>query len=122
MKIGTWNATTLKNDYSIDILTDEFRRFELDLLRVSETHIPGVGSIKLGDIEFVYSTRKDGEHRQGVGFMMNKEAAKFCLGWYGINERMLIAHFMTKKFRVSVIVVHMPGGQRIPNLARQPLS
>ena len=25
-------------------LTHEFRRFELDLLEVSETHIPGVGS------------------------------------------------------------------------------
>ena len=89
-------------------MTDEFRRFELDLLGVSETHIPGVGSMKLGDIEFVYSGRKDGVHRQGVGLMMNKEAAKSCLGWEGINNRILIAHFMTKKFRVSVIVVYAP--------------
>ena len=80
MKIGTWNVTTLKNDYRIDILTDEFRRFELDFLGVSESHIPGVGSMKLGDIEFVYSGRKDGVHRQGVGLMMNKEAAKSSLG------------------------------------------
>ena len=108
MKIGTWNVTTLKNVYRIDILTDEFRRLELDLLGVSETHIPGVGSMKLGDIEFVYSGRKDGVHRQGVGLMMNKEAAKSCLGWEGINNRILIAHFMTKKFRVSVIVVYAP--------------
>ena len=49
----------LKNDYRIDILTDEIRRFELDLLGVSETHIPEVESVKLGDIEFVYSGRKD---------------------------------------------------------------
>jgi len=32
----------------IDILTDEFRRFEME---ISETHIPAVGSIKLGDLE-----------------------------------------------------------------------
>ena len=108
MKIETWNVTTLKNDYRIDILTDKFRQFELDLLGDSETHIPGVGSVKLRDIEFVYSGRKDGEHRQGVGLMMNKEAAKFYLGWEGINSRILIAHFMTKKFRVSVIVVYAP--------------
>ena len=53
----------LKNDYRIDISTDKFRRFELDLLGVSETHIPRggtsypwvvVGSMKLGGIEFVY--------------------------------------------------------------------
>ena len=82
MKIRTWNVTTLKNDHRIDILTDEFRRFLTGFIRVSETHIPGVGSLKLGDIEFVYSGRKDGVHRQRVGLMMNKEATKF-LFWLG---------------------------------------
>jgi len=57
MKIGAWNVTTLKNDHCIDILIDAFRRFEL--LGVSETHIPGVRSNKLGDIEFVL-LRKEG--------------------------------------------------------------
>ena len=78
MKIGTGNVTTLKNDYRIDILTDEFRRFELNLLDISEISIPGVESMKLSDIEFVYSGRKDGVHIQGVGLMMNKEAVKSC--------------------------------------------
>ena len=40
--------------------------------------------------------------------MMNKEAAKSCLGWEGINNRMLIDHFMTKKCKLSVIVVYAP--------------
>ncbi|XP_065568941.1 uncharacterized protein LOC136032600 [Artemia franciscana] len=110
MKIGTWNVLTLRNDYRIDILTDEFRRFELDLLGVSETHIPGVGSMKLGDIGFVYSGTKDGVHRQEEGLMMNKEATKSCLGWEGVKNRILIAHFITKKFRVSVIEVYAPFG------------
>ena len=35
--------------------------------------------------------------------MVNKEAAKSCLGWECINNRILISHFVTKKFRVSVI-------------------
>jgi len=58
MKIATWNVTTLKHDYRIGVLTDEFIGFELDLLGVSETHILGAGSMKLCDIEFVYSGRK----------------------------------------------------------------
>ena len=60
MKIGTWNVTTLKTDNYIDILTDKFRQLELDLLGVSETHIPGAESMKLGDIEFVYSAGRIG--------------------------------------------------------------
>ena len=63
MKNGTWNVLTLKNNYRTDILTDKLRRFKLNLLRVSETHIPGMGSMILSDIKFVYSGRKDGEHR-----------------------------------------------------------
>ena len=38
---------------------------------------------------------------------MNKEAAKSCFSWE-YNNRILIAHFMTKKFRVSVIIVYAP--------------
>ena len=34
--------------------------------------------------------------------MMHKEAAKSCIGWEGINNRILIAHFRTNKFMVSV--------------------
>ena len=62
-----------------------------------------------GDIEFVYSGRKVGVHRQGVGLMMNKEAAKSCLGWEGINNITIIAHFMTKQFKVAVIVLYAPA-------------
>ena len=93
--------------HRIDILTDNFRRFELGFLGVSETHILVAGSMKLGDIEFVYSGRKDRIHRQGVGLMMNKEAAKSCLGWEGFNSRMLVIHFITNKCRVSVTVMSL---------------
>ena len=40
--------------------------------------------------------------------MTNKEAVKSCLVWECINNRMLVAHFMTKKCRVSVIVKYAP--------------
>ena len=96
MKIGTWNVTTLKHDYRMGISSDKFIRLELDLLGVLETHILGVGTMKLCDIEFDYSGRKDWVHKLGVGFMVNKEAAKSCLGWEGINNRILIFHFITK--------------------------
>ena len=74
----------LKNSNSINIWSDKIRWFKLALLGVSGS-IPGVGSLKLADIEFVYSGRKGGLHRQGVRLMMNKEAAKSCLCWEGMN-------------------------------------
>ena len=58
------------------------------------------------EIEFVYPGRKDGVHRQRLGLMMNKEAAKSCIGSEGINDRIIIAHFINKKFRVPDILVY----------------
>ena len=40
--------------------------------------------------------------------MTNKEAAKYCLGLNSLNIRILIDHFVFKRFRVSVIVVYTP--------------
>jgi len=64
--------------------------------------------MNLGVTQVFYSGRKNGVHRQGVGLFMNKEAAKSCLDWEGIKHRTLMAHFMIKKFRVSVIIVYAP--------------
>ena len=50
--------------------------------------------MKLCDIKFVFSGSKNGVHRQGVGLIMNREAAKSCLGWEGINKRIIIAHLL----------------------------
>ena len=35
--------------------------------------------MKLDNVEYIYSGRKDGVHRQGAGHMLNKEAIKSCL-------------------------------------------
>ena len=57
--------------------------------------------MKLGDKGFIYSGKRAGVHRQGVGPVMNKEAAKSCPGGEGINNRILVAVFTAKKWGVS---------------------
>jgi hypothetical protein len=57
--------------------------------------------MKLGDEELIYLGRNDGMNRQGGGLIMNKGVAKFCLFWEGINNRMPVAHFTTKKCKVE---------------------
>ena len=59
----------------------------------------------------------DGVNRQGVGLMINQEAAKSILGWEGIINRMLVAHFMDKKCMISVPVVFMPLKNRLTEIA-----
>ena len=106
MKIVIWNGTTCKSNYRIDIFTGEFRRFELVLLGVSETHPRG--RKHLGGIGFIYSGRNKGVPRQGVRLTMSEGDAKSCLGWESVSNIVLVAHFMTKKYKVSAIVVYTP--------------
>ena len=101
MRIAAWNVTMLINNYRVDIFTENSDTSNW----TSETHIPGLGKMKLGDIEFIYSDRKGGVNTQ-IGSRANKEAAKSYLCSEGINIGILIAPFRTKKFRVSVIVVY----------------
>jgi hypothetical protein len=82
MTNATWNVTTLKNSDHIEVLTNEFRRFELDIRSFKKSY-PRGRKKKLGNIEIIYSGRKDGVHGQGVGLVMNKEAAVlFRLGGF----------------------------------------
>ena len=112
MKIETWNVTTLKNDYSIDILTEEFRRFELDLLGVSETNIPGAASMTLGDIKSIYSGRKDGVHRQGVGYK------RIFLA--GVLQKKISMH--QKLVYISFCFFFLPVGQTFRGRGFKPLN
>ena len=48
--------------------------------------------MKLGEIEFVYSDRRDEVHREVVGLVNNNEASNSCLGWKGINNGVLVPH------------------------------
>ena len=53
----------------------------MDLLGVSESHIQGVGNMKLDGIDLFYSSRKNAVQRQGLRLMMNNEASKPALDW-----------------------------------------
>ena len=68
------NIKTLRYNNRIDILTDEIRCLELNFSRNSYPR-----GKKHDNIEFIYSGRNDGVHRQRVGLMMSNEAAKSCL-------------------------------------------
>ena len=70
--------------------------------------------MKLCDMQLIYSGKKDGVHRQGAGLMINKEAAKSCVGRECINNRTLVTHFITKKCRVEFYLQLQEQIDRVP--------
>ena len=66
--IGTWNVTSLVSDSSkLHQLSKGIKDYGIDLLGVTETHMPGSGRLTLDNGEmFVYSGSQDGTKRRGV--------------------------------------------------------
>ena len=104
--IVVWNVKTLKVSYRVEV--SNFWSLELHLLLISEIHLPGLGNTKLDDVEQFHSEWKVGAHRQAVGLMMSKAAFVSRFSWKGINNWILVTHFMIKKCMIAVIVVFVP--------------
>ena len=78
-RIGFWNVQTMHETGKLGQVTSEMRRYSLTLLGVSECRWTDSGKMKTAIGEtFIYSGRRDGQHREGVGIVMKRGIEK-CL-------------------------------------------
>ena len=77
LKIGNWNVRTMNQIGKIQQVENEFIKYSLDVLALSETRCKGMGKETLdkGNI-YIYSGRTDGVGREGVGMMLTPRAEK----------------------------------------------
>jgi hypothetical protein len=73
LTFGTWNVLPLVSSSSqIYQLSQNIDRYILDLLGLTETHVPGSGTTLLDNSSLlIHSVRDDGIKRQGVGVFLN---------------------------------------------------
>jgi len=55
----------------------------------------------------LYSGREK-DHHQGVGILLNKNAAKALIGWKLVSERIITARFATRHAKATVVQVYAP--------------
>ena len=71
-KIGTWNVRTMYATGKSFEVASEFRNYDLDILGISETHLTGIGEMKLSSGETILYSGNTGEnatHSEGVGII-----------------------------------------------------
>ena len=85
-----------------------FNEKRLDLLGVTETHLPNCSKTHVSVKTFLLSGRKDDTHRQGVGLMLSPRAEKCLTEWEPINERLLRARFKSAHGKATIIVCYAP--------------
>ena len=83
------------------------QKYKLDILGLSEVRWTGQGRFTIGQATILYSGREK-DHHQGVGILLNKNAAKALTGWKPVSERIITARFATRHAKITVVQVYAP--------------
>ncbi|CAF3797283.1 unnamed protein product [Rotaria sp. Silwood1] len=109
MNIDTWNITSLTGK-EIE-LTEEAKKYQLDILEISSTKRKGKGTLSLNNgWQLFYSGVDLSIHAQaGVAILLHPHLADAVLEWKPINERVALIRLQLKKTNLTIIQVYAPN-------------
>ena len=82
--IGTWNVRTMWETGRVFQISAEMRKYNLEVLGISETHWTQVGQQRLSSGELLLYSGHEEEnapHTQGVALMLSRKALNALIGW-----------------------------------------
>ena len=89
----------------------EMERYKLDILRLNEVRWTSSGAMVLSSgqtLLYSGSQNENDNHQHGVGILLNKRAKSSLMEWNRISERIIMARFMSKVPKVTVIQCYTP--------------
>ncbi|VDP43212.1 unnamed protein product [Schistosoma margrebowiei] len=107
--LGTWNVRTMWDTGRAFQIAAEMRRYNLEVLGISETHWTQVGKQRLPSWELLLYSGHEEEnapYTQGVALMLSKQNAKNALiEWESHGPRIIKASLKTKKEGISINII-----------------
>ncbi|VDP50794.1 unnamed protein product [Schistosoma margrebowiei] len=105
---GTWNVRTMWDTGRAFQIAAEMRRYNLEVLGISETHWTQVGQQRQtsGELLLYSGPEEDNtSHTQGFALMLSKQAQNALIGWESHEPRIIKASFETKKEGISMNII-----------------
>ncbi|VDP45984.1 unnamed protein product [Schistosoma margrebowiei] len=106
--LGTWNIRRMWDTWRAFQIAAEMRRYNLEVLGISETHWTQVGQQRLTSGELLLYSGHEEEnapHTQGVALMLSKQAQNALVGWESHGPRIIKASFKTKEEGVTMNII-----------------
>ena len=104
-KLGTWNIRGL-NGKEIE-LNNEFEKYNLDILGITETKRKGIGEeiYGNGNILLYSGVAKENRAAAGVGCMIKKSKLNDILKWQGYTERILAIELKDARNEILTCII-----------------
>ena len=107
-RIGCWNVKTMYQLGKTAQVCKEMRRYNLDMLGVSECRWTGFGKILTQTGETIIYSGSEDQHQHGVAVIMSKETAGAMMSWKPVSERIIVVRFNSKHIKTTVIQTYAP--------------
>ncbi len=105
-RIGAWNVRSLRHK-ELEV-TEEMKKYRLEVLGLSETHLRGCGEREIGESVMIYSGVSEGRVKGGVAVIVSGESRQCLREWMCVNERLLKVRLRVGRVRVTFIQAYAP--------------
>lgn len=107
-RIACWNVRTLYQAGKTKQLTDEMKRYNIDICGVSEVRWTGSGKVNLESGETIIYVGCEEEHRSGVAIVLSRKAAKALTEWNPVSDRIIHAKLASKYGKLEITQCYAP--------------
>ncbi|KAI5739913.1 hypothetical protein M8J77_024939 [Diaphorina citri] len=108
LRFGTWNVRTLATPGASDILSEELKCYNMDIVALQEVRWPQSGKETTRHYQIYYSGNKDGFYQKGVAFAVQKHLDSAVMSFDAVNERICTIRIRGKFKNISAICIYAP--------------
>ena len=105
-RIGTWNVRSIKNKENEVIR--EMKRYNIDVLGLSETKARGAGMKVVDGASYVYSVVTEGRAKRGVAIIVAEKWADCVRSWRCVSERCVTVRLNVAGVWLTLVQVYAP--------------
>ena len=108
-RIGFWNVRTMFDTGKLAQVTSEMRRYNLDILGISETRWTCSGRFRsISGESVLYSGRSDNMHHEGVAFILKKGISDSIIDWKPVSSRIIKIRLKGQQVNTTIIQCYSP--------------
>ena len=105
-RVGSWNVRSLRHK-ELEVI-EEMKKYRLEVLGLSETHLRGCGEREIGESVMIYSGVSEGRVKGGVAVIISGESRRYVKERMCVNERLMKIRLRVNQEWVTFIQAYAP--------------